>query len=265
MLIKPADLKPGDVLLYHGTALVSRLIRLFDGTEYSHASIWVGDHVVEALGNGVNARGLKVSTADAKYTDVYRYRNKDSGLMLGDDNSPLPAKPVLDQAKQFETDKDRYAYEEILLLALLASTRQLTTPVPLLGFILRNFLDHAADLLARLIHEKKEPLICSELVYRCFSQAGQNYKIRIHGADMAMATMAAAVPPLVPAQDLSGYQSAAASFLANYQAAKAVNTGPRPLATAPAAAAMAAAVANFVTPGDLKKSPDLQLLGTLQL
>jgi cell wall-associated NlpC family hydrolase len=90
MFIKPSELQPGDVLLYHGNSFISRLIRLFDGTEYSHASIWVGDHVVEAIGQGVVGRSLAVSTADVKYTDVYRYRNKDSGLNPGDEAVPAP-------------------------------------------------------------------------------------------------------------------------------------------------------------------------------
>jgi hypothetical protein len=175
----------------------------------------------------------------------------------------------LGQAAQFEKDKDRYAYEELVFLALLASTRQLTSPVPLLGLVLRNLLDHASDILARLIQEKQEPLICSELVFRCYSQAGPPYQIRIRGADLAMANVvnALAGPAFAAGDDFHNYQDAAAAFLANYQAAKAAPGLPG--AGSPPGAAgskdMAAAVANFVTPGDLKKSPDLQLLGTLQI
>jgi hypothetical protein len=130
---------------------------------------------------------------------------------------------VLGQAAQFEKDKDRYAYEELVFLALLASTRQLTSPVPLLGLVLRNLLDHASDILARLIQEKQEPLICSEPVFRCYSQAGPPYQIRIRGADLAMANVvnALAGPAFAAGDDFHNYQDAAAAFLANYQAAKA--------------------------------------------
>jgi hypothetical protein len=275
--IQPSDLKPGDVFLYHGDSFLSRLIRLFDGTEYSHASIFSGDdHVVEALGEGVVGRSIKQSIADAKFTDVYRYRNKDSGGQLGDDQSPLPAKPVIAKATAFEQNKDRYAYEQIVFLALLASTRQTSAPSPLLGMILRNLLDHASDVLAHLIATGKEPLICSELVYRCYIESGAAYQVRIRGADLARAVarasmaapveLAAPVGTVQPSSDAAAFQEAAAGFLENYQAAKAVSTEGKPqvFAAAPGDNAALAAVANFVTPGDLKKSPDLQLLGTLR-
>lgn len=97
-IVKPAQLRHGDILLYHGDSLVSRLIRLFDGTDYSHASIWNGKHVVEALGQGVVGRPLKASVAGAPFVDCYRYRNGKTGQMMGDDAAPLPAKPVLAQA-----------------------------------------------------------------------------------------------------------------------------------------------------------------------
>jgi hypothetical protein len=38
------DLKEGDVLLYHGTAFISKLIITLDGGPYSHASYFHGDH-----------------------------------------------------------------------------------------------------------------------------------------------------------------------------------------------------------------------------
>jgi len=252
--IRQSDLRPGDVLLYHGSGLLSRLIRLFDGTNYSHAGIWTGKRVVEALGNGVNGRMLHVSVKGAQYVHVFRYRDK-AGKELG---AALSPDPVTGQADQFVQNGNRYGYEQLLLLALLASTRRLTSPVPFLGRILRNFLDSAADVLARLGALGKEPLICSELVYRCYEQAGADYKVLIRGADMAagmaMATMDA--PPKADADD-GGYLESALVFLEKYQALK-----PAPPAD-PALGGAVMAVSNFVTPGDLSKSPNLRLLGRL--
>lgn len=270
-IVKPAQLRPGDVLLYHGDSLVSRLIRLFDGTNYSHASIWDGKHVVEALFEGVAGRPLKASVAGTPYVDCFRYRNGKTGRMLGEDSAPLPAKPVLAQAAAFEKEASRYAYEEVLLLALLAATRQATAPIPFLGMILRNILDHAADELARLMAAGKEPLICSELVFRCYDQAGTAYQIRIRGADVAMKHAAVAMTTATPMtiDDPSGYHRAAAAFLENYEAAKRTALIHAPsdavMAAASAAPITTQAVANFVTPGDLKNSPDVQLVGRLSV
>jgi len=69
--VPAADLKSGDVLLYHSTVFLSRLIELFDGGSYSHASIYDGDHV-EAFDSGVRSRKLAESLDGATYVDVYR-------------------------------------------------------------------------------------------------------------------------------------------------------------------------------------------------
>jgi hypothetical protein len=255
--IKKADLQPGDVFLYHGTSFVSRLIRLFDATEYSHASIWTGSQVIEALGDGVNKRSLNASVADCEYVHVYRFRDS-AGNGLG--AAGLPAAPVITIADQFGANKNRYGYEQILLLALLASARRLAAPIPFLGRILRTLLDNAMDALANLAAAGREPLICSELVFRCFDEAGAAYKVAIRGADMAAnfaaGTMAATSFETQPEDD-GGFADAAATFLANYSALK-------PMPPAPVGVGgMVMAVANFVTPGDLSKSPNLQKFGRL--
>lgn len=104
-------------------------------------------------------------------------------------------------------------------------------------------------------------MICSELVYRCFDQAGSPYKILIRGADIAQANAmalgaqaaaSAATHATGIAEDDFPYEEAAA-FLDNYYATRSggdVST---------------AAVPDFVTPGDLSKSPNLWKLGTLRL
>jgi hypothetical protein len=255
--IRPGDLKPGDVLLYHGSSLIARLIRWFDGTEYHHSGIWQGDHVVEAISNGVASRSLEESVGGAMYVDVYRYHRLPQKEPLG---SPgLPPEPVLAAVAQFEVNRQRYAYEGIVLLALLAATRRTKLPFGL-GILLRNLLDEAAEKVAEIVAAGKEPMICSELVYRCYESGGAPYKILIRGADIALAnamalgaqstTIAAANWSQETGDDYP-YEEASA-FLDNYYAVKGGDVS-------------IAAVADFVTPGDLSKSPNLWKLGTLRL
>jgi hypothetical protein len=276
--IRPADLQPGDVLLYHGTGLISNLIRLFDGTEYSHAGFWRGDAVIEALGKGIVSNPLKTSVAGAKYVDVYRFLGTDPRKGLGPPHYPAP--PVIAVADKFAAHPERYAYEQILLLALLAGTRRI--PVPGLGFILRKVLDPAAEVLGRIIAAGRQPMICSELVYRCYVQAGAKYFLRIRGADIARAhaaaVMAGSTPPdaalaytsgesgLAMAEDLA-FEEEAAAFLESYLAAHEPEPGAKPAGAglADEGGVQLQAVADFVTPGDLKKSPNLQFAGTLRL
>ena len=248
-----SDLRPGDVLLYHGDSFLSSLIRAFDGTEYSHAGIYDGTRIVEAIGEGVVRRAIPVSVDGAKYVDVYRFKTK-SGKSIGDEG--LPALPVISQINQFASNPERYAYEQLVFLALLATTRKLKVPV--LGFVIRNILDSAATLLNKIVAAGKEPVICSELVYRCYQGAGADYKIAIKGADKAANSIAAvAGPKSKVSKEEKEMQASAKRFLAAWNDAQ--------RSTQPEGTVSIKAVADFVSPGDLSKSPNLVKKGRLSL
>src|SRR5437879_259528 len=117
--ISVQELQDGDVLLYHGTALISRLIRLFDGGSYSHAAIIHKGHITEALGSGITQNTVAASTARTKYVEIYRFIKQ--GQRLG--SNEYPTHPLDQAISSFEAEPQRYAYEQILLLALLCSTR----------------------------------------------------------------------------------------------------------------------------------------------
>jgi hypothetical protein len=252
------SLQPGDVLLYHGVGLISDLIRLFDGGPYSHAAVYDGANVLEAVAEGTVVDPVAQSVASAQFVDVYRFIASD-GTPFG--QAGCAAQPVLDRIQYYEQNHQRYGYEQILLLALLCATRhpQQGTLSAVEALILRKFLDQAAEVIARLIHAGKEPMICSELVYRCYTEAGAPYQITIKGADIPFR---AAPPSAVDA----AFQAEAARFMLNYAVAKRHNVaGPEfRAAKSPQDIATAAAVADFVTPRDLESSPNLQKVGTLK-
>jgi len=120
--LKPSELKACDVLLYRGHGLVSDLIRLFDGSEYSHAAIYDGARIAEAIAEGVVCREVAASVKGAKYVDVYRWIGP-TGAHLGDPN--YEAAPIQARIRFYVGEKERYAFEELILLALLTSTRRL--------------------------------------------------------------------------------------------------------------------------------------------
>ena len=279
----PANqLLPGDVLLYHGNGFISEMIRLFDGSQYSHAAFFNGQKVVEAIASGITARPLAESVSGAKYVDVYRFISND-GHRLGD--SGYAAQPVLNTAGQFVAKADRYAYEQLVLLAALAGSRRIpvVSDIPFLRWILRNILDNAAEIISKIVAAGKEPMICSELVYRCYTESGPQYDLVIRGAD-TLATRARALPVLGGSlaasaghsQEAEAIQVELDAFMAKYQRAKiqgrmAANAKAGKPArkkkggvAASSADGLALAVADFVTPRDLRDSPDLTLLGTLQ-
>jgi len=242
------DLKPCDVLLYHSDATISQLIQWFDGSEYSHTSIYDGDMVVEAIEEGVRRRTLAVTMSDTIYADVWRLRK--DGHWIG--SPDLPFTPVKDVIDGYVAESDRYAYEEILLLALLCTSRRLPLP------FLRWALDRAADLLVSMANNGKEPMICSELVYRCFSEAGQEYQPRITGVDVR-ARIEIQHPPVQEGAVMKASDRIVAEFFDRYATAKKFDSRDELLMRA------LEADPNFVTPKDLKKSPDFVMIGRLDL
>lgn len=127
-------------------------------------------------------------------------------------------------------------------------------------------------------------MICSEFVFRCYSEAGNKYYLTIRGADtMTAAAQVLATAPTQPAgpkataraaaapgwvadvdaadPEIRQTQAAARAFLDLYRVVK--QADPEQF-TASSSVASAQAVANFVTPGDLKKSPNLYKVGTLK-
>lgn len=269
--IKPTDLKVGDVFLYCKTDLVADMIKAFDGSEYSHAGIYYDGGVLEAIDEGVKKRSIKESVKKAKYVDVFRFTSLDGHETIGGDS--YPAQPLINCMKEYEDIGERYAYEQIILLAFLATIRKVK--VPIASWILRTFLDNAMSILSKIMAAGKEPMICSELVYRCFDGAGDKYRLTIRGAD----TVYLSLPdiPVDTGNDIQAHNLGESivdsesqlieDFFANYAVARHRIDKKRisEVSQAPFSVAKSFAVADFVTPKDLKYSPNLQRVGTLML
>jgi hypothetical protein len=156
--IKTSDMQDGDVILYHGNTWLAKAIQFFDGTEVNHAGLYVGGlKVDEALARGLTERGLQESIQEHEYVIINRLKSH-----------PGTLNPVLDKAKAYIANGNRYGYEQIVLLAFLGLTRKLHIN-PYLKWLLRKIFDDAADLL--MGHGDRQPLICSEFVYRCYDEA----------------------------------------------------------------------------------------------
>ena len=251
--IAPEDVRVGDVLLYRPTGWIGRMICLFDGGDYSHAAIYTGERVLEAIGSGIAARDLGDSVGSGE-VDVFRFLS-DEGKRLGE--AGCPVEPLVARMNHYIANHERYGYEQILLLAALTSTRRLPVVgwIPGLSRIVRTIVDAAAAEIANLLAEGREPMICSELVYRCYAEAGQEYRLRIAGAELKEAgpasdTTAAGTDPSAE-RDLQEARLAIAEYGESYRAAR-------------AAAVSSDAEANFVTPRDLQHSPNLYKAGALK-
>lgn len=276
------ELQVGDVVLYHSETFIGKLIRLFDQGTYSHAAIYDGTWMVEALERGVTTRNVYKSFSSEAWVDCYRFVS-DDGHKLGEPG--YEAEPVQQVMQHYLDEGDRYGYEQIVLLALMCSTRRLPVVgwIPGLSAILRTIIDSAADLIAEMLDGGREPMICSELVYRCYCEAGNQYCLDLEGMDEVKTRAVENLTPRSKAvpktgltldahydmesdHDLQEAQIAVKSFMKQYmkakkggsEAARAARSGRAGMLGAPA-------VPDFVTPRDLEFSPNLYKVGRIIL
>ena len=177
--IPVAQLMPGDVLLYRSKGLISDAIRFIDRSEVSHAGLFLGRYgeqgrtVGEAIREGVIRRELPKSIEHAEWVESRRLKE-----------APSSFDPVLERAAHYLKRGERYGFEQILLLAFLCITRNLAGS-SVLGRLIRETLDAAAASLLQLFNTGREPMICSEFVFRCYREAlpgAVNLLVRLPGA-----------------------------------------------------------------------------------
>jgi len=172
------DLKPCDVLLCRGEGFISDMILLLSGGTYSHAAIYAGkingQHcVIQATLRGIVCDPIE-KISEETFTDVFRF-NKD-GHNLGE--PAYPFEPIEKVGLDYANLGVKYAYDHLVLLAALAVTRNIPLD-PLSRRILRSVLDNAAEFIFKLIDEGKTPMVCSELVYRCFDKSDNDKKYQL--------------------------------------------------------------------------------------
>ncbi|GHT28122.1 hypothetical protein FACS18942_08250 [Planctomycetales bacterium] len=168
--LQSADLQAGDVLLYNSDTRVAWAIRTLDGTDVNHAGLYLGKEIVgEALCRGIIQQPLQQSIDGCNWIAVRRY------------NGNLPSEgvtPVLENAANTINIQERYAFEQIVLLALICTRRKLDFDgSPILKRLVKKVLNFATQKLGK-IKSQGEPMICSEFVYRSFTNAGCPVKLQ---------------------------------------------------------------------------------------
>ena len=169
--IRLDQVRPGDVLLYAGTSVISRAIQVFDGTWASHAAIYLSDgEVGEAVARGLVQQGVEHSYEGSDWVEVRRLKT----LVPNMD-------PVVWMAEEYLGEGNRYGYEQLLLLAFLCLTRKLPMS-PSLRLLMRSVLDAGAALLTRMLSQEREPMICSAWM---MLTTGGKYSVGRSGCVMA--------------------------------------------------------------------------------
>jgi hypothetical protein len=276
--LNPGDVKPGDVLLSCGWGKISSTICLLDGGNYSHCAICAGldaksmPFIVEATGKGVIANQLKDDLAAQKYIDVYRFK-ADTGDTF--ESPEWPPKPVVAKAVYYKDRGTQYAYNQLLLMGMLILVRK--APVGKLG---RARLRYWLDKFIRHFKEDstggKENVVCSELVYRCFYEAEAEpegkYGLSISGTIGPDGHLIKAFASGAKPADMGLDPETAALFQKGANVLLQIKPDLQPnlrhsLEPGNHIGIMAAnpnVCADMVTPYDLQKSPNLELIGKLE-
>jgi hypothetical protein len=197
-----------------------------------------------------------------KYVDVFRFQSVDGKHALGD--SAYPTVPILSRIEYYQINGDRYAYEELMLLSILCITR--FPPIPVIRQVMRVYLDRSLATLPILLSDGKEPMICSELIYRCYNEADTSgkYRIRISGAqgkglesDILSALLTSGTPIVdsVISEELAKNEDKKMKlYIEMYTKAKRRSESGNAWTTS-----------DFITPHDLIQSPNLRKIGRLEI
>jgi len=183
---------------------LSQLIRKLTDGFYSHSAVWDGqnvadgEYVVEATARGVRSDTLDFETGEQWYVDAWRWKpHPPNGHNLGD-LPDYPSQPVTDEADSIAKRGVQFAYDELLMAALVVVLSRLPTE-PLMRAAIRIGLSALEDWIHSHITGGKESMMCTAVVCTSFWEAPPNPKyainISVDGSRAAQLLAAASQPP----------------------------------------------------------------------
>jgi hypothetical protein len=217
------DLEPCDMFLFHGHTLLNKAIQSLTDSMYNHVALNLDNNsVLHAIKKGFIQQDFKDAITKDEIVHVYRYHYRGVG---GEPLSEVDRTNILFEAYRWRNRGEKYAVAELLELAILTQLRADS------DIFKRSTLDRAFAQFNEIIENGKEPVICSEGIYRIYSEAGYPVKV-------------------MPLNMHKLYTNPDSPLLKAYLAQK-TNTIP--------------IVEDFVTPHDLAMSDSFSMIGELKL
>lgn len=185
------DLKSGDVLLFSGEqdSYISKAIMWLTDSTVSHAAISYtpSSTIVEETPPAIRTGKASV-----------RFDGRTISVMRLKENPQPDYKPVLDAATGYLNDKEPYATANLYLLGMLLIFRKFTPRGRLQEVAIKILKKLTADILDFFNAHRypgKLPMVCSQLVYQCYEDAGPVYHLEIE--DGLLSAEMAAIPSLI--------------------------------------------------------------------
>jgi hypothetical protein len=166
------ETKPGDILIFEaGNDWIGKSIALITNSTVSHAAMVYGEKTIVEMGmDGINVNGFTAGEGRG----AYLMRLKDPNL----DTSRL-----LSTAKKYINAHIPYDFPALVILAGLLVYKRIR-PTPKLLKVTDLIIHGACLALDKLInqmskHRGKEVMVCSQLVYQIYLDAGKEYQMDI--------------------------------------------------------------------------------------
>lgn len=264
---EPEILRPGDVLLMRGDSAVSDLIMTLSGGDYSHAGFWseAGD-IVDAGPDGVLHVPLETRLYEEDVVDVFRFHSDDGHEMGSED---YPEANVDASIQRYVNEPDHpttFAYHTLFMVAMLFIFKAGTEHMPSKK-IVRLMFEWALEMMNDWLKHGQKAVICSGLVYRAFDEAlyhGHPHRYQIHVDNpyvLPPGEPGDAGPPALSqrVEALGDSAGSAREFLQGYATSLGI-----PQETSDPDAAAHHVYADFVSPADLQRSPNLTRIGRVK-
>lgn len=247
-------LRPGDVLVYDTTSFEGGLVQWGDRVPVNHASLVLdGDDLVEAnRWDDERCRAVRtvplaqrLGATDVRTVTALRHNRIESG--------EVDPRAVTDRARKYLGGQRAFAYLEVVALAPAALRRSYADDVGRSRALARAallLLDLAAGAAGRAIDSGARALSCSEFVFRCYDESGDD-RLRLQVPDplIAAAGHSPAWLSLQASQEIDALHEAVRAHNLSSDAERGVlSTGEE---------------ADRVTPGDLWRSSSLEPVVTL--
>ncbi len=181
------DLQPGDVLLFSGEkgSYISEAIMWLTGAPVSHAAM-----AYTPSSKLIEETPPAVRVAE----DAERFVERTITVMR---HTPARSDytPVLNAATGYLNDKAPYANANLYLVGILLLYRKFAPDTLLQRVIIKILKKLAASLITYFNEHKypgKLPMVCSQFVFQCYEDAGNDYRLRIQGGVLGVAATAVA-------------------------------------------------------------------------
>ncbi len=178
--MKEANLRPADIIIFEaGDDWIGKSIAWLTKSTVSHAALYRPEGELVEMGmSGIGANKFHTVEKGAK---AYVMR-------LNPEHDPAP---VLAAADKYLQAKIRYDFPALVILGGLLIYRTIR-PTPKLQKITDLILSAACQALDKLLQaatKSSGAMVCSQLVYQCYLDSGEEYHIRLHDGNLVTAPL----------------------------------------------------------------------------